>query len=70
MNIEAYFTIVWYIIMLPIVFKTLLALRLEELFKKGATVEIKLLYILLTVCISKLFVEYFLDIFALVKEIF
>ncbi|MGL4336389.1 MAG: DUF1146 family protein [Turicibacter sp.] len=70
MNIEAYFTIVWYIIMLPIVFKTLLALRLEELFKKGATVEIKLLYILLTVCISKLFVEYFLDIFMLVKEIF
>ena len=32
MNIQAYFMIIWYILMLPIVFKVLMSLRLEQLF--------------------------------------
>ncbi|HAX73929.1 MAG TPA: hypothetical protein DCY20_10440 [Firmicutes bacterium] len=70
MNIQAYFTIIWYIVMLPIVWKVLLATRLEQLFKKGSTFEIKFLYIILTVVISKLFVDYFLTLFTLIKQIY
>ena len=45
MNIQAYFMIIWYILMLPIVFKVLMSLRLEQLFKKGTgRQEIILLY--------------------------
>ena len=65
MNIQAYFMIIWYILMLPIVFKVLMSLRLEQLFKKGTgRQEIILLYI------SKLFLGYFTDIFSLIKQIF
>lgn len=70
MNIHAYFTVVWYIIMLPIVFKMLLGLRLEQLFKRGTQTEIRLLYIILTVSISKLFVDYFIDLFNVLAQIF
>ena len=48
MNIQAYFMIIWYILMLPIVFKVLMSLRLEQLFKKGTgRQEIILLYMIL-----------------------
>jgi len=70
LNIHAYFTVVWYIIMLPIVFKMLLGLRLEQLFKRGTQTEIRLLYIILTVSISKLFVDYFIDLFNVLAKIF
>lgn len=70
MNIHAYCTVVWYIIMLPIVFKMLLGLRLEQLFKRGTQTEIRLLYIILTVSISKLFVDYFIDLFNVLAQIF
>lgn len=71
MNIQVYFMIIWYILMLPIVFKLLLSLRLENLFKRGSKQsEIILLYAILTVSISKLFLDYFSDIFLLIKEIF
>lgn len=70
MNIHAYFTVVWYIIMLPIVFKMLLGLRLEQLFKRGTQTEIRLLYIIITVSISKLFVDYFIDLFNVLAQIF
>ena len=71
MNIQAYFMIIWYILMLPIVFKVLMSLRLEQLFKKGiGRQEIILLYMILTVSISKLFLGYFTDIFSLIKQIF
>lgn len=70
MNIHAYFTVIWYTIMLPIVFKMLLSMRLEQLFKRGSQTEICLLYIILTVCISKLFVDYFIDLFNALAQIF
>lgn len=70
MNIHAYFTVIWYIIMLPIVFKMLLSMRLEQLFKRGSQTEIRLLYVILTVCISKLFVDYFIDLFNVLAQIF
>ncbi len=70
MNIHAYFTVIWYIVMLPIVFKMLLSMRLEQLFKRGSQTEIRLLYIILTVCISKLFVDYFIDLFNVLAQIF
>ena len=71
MNIQAYFMIIWYIFMLPIVFKVLMSLRLEQLFKIGTgRQEIILLYMILTVSISKLFLGYFTDIFSLIKQIF
>ena len=35
MNIKVYFMIIFYILMLPIVFKVLMSLRLEQLFKRG-----------------------------------
>lgn len=56
--------------MLPIVFKMLLGLRLEQLFKRGTQTEIRLLYIILTVSISKLFVDYFIDLFNVLAKIF
>ena len=71
MNIQTYFMVIWYILMLPLVFKVLLSLRLEQLFKRGTgRSEIILLYIILTVSISKLFLDYFVDIFTLMKQIF
>ena len=70
MNIHDYFTVIWYIVMLPIVFKMLLSMRLEQLFKRGSQTEIRLLYIILTVCISKLFVDYFIDLFNVLAQIF
>ena len=48
-----------------------MSLRLEQLFKKGTgRQEIILLYMILTVSISKLFLGYFTDIFSLIKQIF
>ncbi len=71
MNIQVYFMIIFYILMLPIVFKVLMSLRLEQLFKSGTgRSEIILLYLILTISISKLFLDYFVDIFTLIKEIF
>lgn len=71
MNIQVYFMIIFYILMLPIVFKVLISLRLEQLFKRGTgRSEIILLYLILTISISKLFLDYFVDIFTLIKEIF
>ena len=71
LNIQTYFMVIWYILMLPLVFKVLLALRLDQLFKRGTgQSEIILLYIILTVSISKLFLDYFVDIFSLMKQIF
>ena len=71
LNIQTYFMVIWYILMLPLVFKVLLALRLYQLFKRGTgQSEIILLYIILTVSISNLFLDYFVDIFSLMKQIF
>ncbi len=71
MNFQAYFMIIWYILMLPIVFKLILSLRLESLFKRGSDrYTIILLYLIITVSLSKLFLDYFTDIFYLLKQIF
>ena len=71
MNFQAYFMIIWYILMLPIVFKLILSLRLESLFKRGSDrYTIVLLYLIITVRLSKLFLDYFTDIFYLLKQIF
>ena len=71
MNFQAYFMIIWYILMLPIVFKLILSLRLESLFKRGSDrYTIVLLYSIITVSLSKLFLDYFTDIFYLFKQIF
>ena len=69
MNVLTYFTIVWYILMLPVVFRVLLAVRFDHFFKKGATVEIKLFYMIATVVISKIFVDYFIDLGQLLQQI-
>ena len=71
MNFQAYFMIIWYILMLPIVFKLIVSLRLESLFKRGSDrYTIVLLYLIITVSLSKLFLDYFTDIFYLLKQIF
>ena len=58
MNFQAYFMIIWYILMLPIVFKLILSLRLESLFKRGSDrYTIVLLYLIITVSLSKLFLD-------------
>ena len=71
MNVQAYFMIIWYILVLPIVFKMLMSLQPEKLFKRGThRNDVIILYIVLTVSISKLFIDYFIDIFTLLKSIF
>ena len=71
MNVQAYFMIIWYILVLPIVFKMLMSLQLEKLFKRGThRNDVIILYIVLTVSNSKLFIDYFIDIFTLLKSIF
>jgi len=71
MNTQAYFLIIIYILMLPIVFKVLMSLRLETLFKKRTQqYEVILLYFILTVSLTKLFLDYFIDIFGLISQIF
>lgn len=71
LNIQVYFLIIFYMLMLPIVFKILMGLRLEALFKRGiGRLEVTLLYIILTVSLSKLFLDYVIDIFTLITQIF
>lgn len=71
MNVYAFFMVIWYILVLPLVFKMLLSLRLEQLFKKGThRNDIIILYIVLTISLSKLFIDYFIDIFSLMKQLF
>jgi len=71
LNFHAYFQIIFHILMLPISFRILTAMRLEELFKKGTQRQVIVaLYFILSVAISQLFLAYFYQIFALVSQIF
>ena len=71
MNVHAFFQIVFYILMLPIVFRVLLSMRLETLFKKGVRQShVLALYFLLSISISKLVLDYFIDIIFLLISLF
>ncbi len=43
-----------YILLIPVIFKVLLAIRIEEIFKKGKTREIMVFYFLITIALAKL----------------
>ena len=71
MNFHAYFKIIFYILILPISFRMLMALRLEDLFKRGTPRQVIVaFYFLMSVAVSQLFISYFIQVFTLVSQIF
>jgi len=71
MNIHAYFQIIFHILMLPISFRILTALRLEQFFKKGTQRQVIVaLYFIVSVALSQLFLAYFNQVFYLISQIF
>jgi len=71
MNIHAYFQIIFHILMLPVSFRVLTALRIEELFKKGTQRQVIIgFYFIATVALTQQFLNYFYHVFDLVFQIF
>ena len=70
-NLMPLFTVGLYILLVPLVFSLLSRLRLEEAFRKGSHPwQVTLLYIVLTLAISRLVIDYFTGIFSLLGQVF
>jgi len=60
-----------YVLLVPLIFSLLTRLRLEEAFRKGShSWQITLLYVVLTLAISRLVIDYFVGIFSLLGQVF
>ena len=58
---QALFGIMAYIFFIGVTFYALQALRLEQLFKKGKTLQIQLIYILLSLAIGSTVADFFIN---------
>lgn len=58
---QALFGIMAYVFFIGITFYALQALRLEQLFKKGQTLQIQLIYILLSIAIGSSVADFFIN---------
>ncbi|MER1984350.1 MAG: DUF1146 family protein [Solibacillus sp.] len=58
---QAMFNLVAYIFFIGITFYALQAFRFEQLFKKGKTFQIQLVYILFSIAIGSLVAEFFIS---------
>ena len=65
------FVIVMYLALLPVIFHLLKFLRIEEMFKRHTPPNIiTLMYLVLTIAITQLVIQYFVAVFALIETIF
>ena len=71
MNLMPLFIVGLYVLLVPLIFSLLTRLRLEEAFRKGShSWQITLLYVVLTLAISRLVIDYFVGIFSLLGQVF
>lgn len=65
------FLIIMHIALLPMVFHLLKHLRIEDMFKRRTPPNvITLLYLVLTIAITQLVIQYFTTVFTLIQQIF
>lgn len=58
---QALFGIMAYVFFIGVTFYALQALRLEQLFKKGKTLQIQLIYILLSIAVGSSVADFFIN---------
>jgi len=65
------FIIVMHLALLPVIFHLLKFLRIEEMFKRHTPPNIiTLMYLVLTIAITQLIIQYFVTVFTLIETIF
>ena len=65
------FFIIMHLVLLPVIFHLLKFLRIEEMFKRQTPASvITLLYIILTIAIAQLVIQYFTTVFRLIEITF
>lgn len=71
MNPTPLFIVFMHLMLLPLVFKVLQYVRIDEIFKSHTPTNlIILMYFLLTIAITQLVIGYFVTIFAQLNEVF
>ena len=71
MDIGNLFIVILHLALLPLIFHLLKFLRLEELFKRHTPPNIvTLMYLVLTIAITQLVIQYFVTVFTLIDTIF
>ena len=71
MNVGNLFIIILYLALLPLIFHLLRFLRLEEMFKRHTPPNIiTLIYIVMTIAITQLVLQYFVTVFTLIDTVF
>ena len=69
LGIQAVISIFSHIFFIGITFYALQAFRLEQIFKKGRTIQIQLIYILLSIAIGSTVSNFILDISSWSKQL-
>lgn len=65
------FIIVMHLALLPLIFHILKYLRIEEIFKRHTPPNIIILvYLMLTIAITQLIIQYFVTVFTLIEDVF
>lgn len=65
------FIIFMHLALLPLIFHLLKFMRLEEMFKRNTPPNIiTLIYLILTIAITQLVIQYFVTVFTLIETIF
>jgi len=71
MNEANLLIIVMHLALLPLIFHILKFIRIEEIFKRNTPPNIvTLMYLLLTIAITQLVIQYFVTVFTLIDDIF
>jgi len=64
------FIIIMHLALLPLIFHILKFIRIEEIFKRNTPPNIiTLIYLVLTIAITQLIIQYFVTVFALIDEL-
>ena len=65
------FIIIMHLALLPLIFHILKFLRIEEIFKRHTPPNIiTLMYLILTIAITQLVIQYFVTVFTLIDTLF
>jgi len=65
------FIIIMHLALLPLIFHILKFIRVEEIFKRNVPPNIiTLMYLVLTIAITQLVIQYFVTVFTLIEDVF
>lgn len=71
MNVGNLFIIILHLALLPLIFHFFKFLRIEEMFKRHTPSNIiALVYIVLTIAVTQLIIQYFVTVFTLIDTLF